>query len=33
MINKTKDTAVTFILDESGSMESVRAATISGFNE
>ena len=33
MANKTKDTAVTFILDESGSMESVRAATISGFNE
>ena len=33
MINKTKDTAVTFILDESGSMESVRAATVSGFNE
>ena len=33
MIDKTKDTAVTFILDESGSMDSVRAATISGFNE
>jgi hypothetical protein len=29
----SKETIVTFILDESGSMEPVRTATISGFNE
>jgi hypothetical protein len=33
MANKIKETIVTFILDESGSMEPVRTATISGFNE
>ena len=33
METQTKDTIVTFILDESGSMDPVREKTISGFNE
>ena len=33
MLEKSKNTIVTFVLDESGSMNPVRDETISGFNE
>ena len=30
---KEKETLISFILDETGSMQSVKSQTISGFNE